>query len=416
MTRITFIMPTFNRADYIAESLDSVLSQIGADDDMIIVDDGSTDSTEAAVAPYLGRVRYLKQENAGKSVALNRALAETAARYIWICDDDDLLNPGVVEPMVEKMERSAIDVLFGRYTRFTETTGQRQDLGTGYWPDLSQGSPSRHILEDAFVMHNATLVRRDAYAELGGFDEAMLRSQDYEMFVRLAISHSIAFVDRQIFLQRKHPGHRGPAKIAHSAGASDSVWEQYDRRIFENLRDVVPPEYFTSMFDSSVAALAQRAGVLQRACILARHGLWDDALIDCLVAAEIAPEMRLHPLEIAICRRFTAGKHGFAGLLAPANASRFARLCRAGGQGRSVAAEISRGLFWRVRQADDGMRRLALQHLIKLRSILALALRGLPDRHLPAADLCEITPDPAIGAQALARWAVHRDGIIAPTG
>ena len=91
MTRISFIMPTFNRADYIGESIETILTEMSADDELVVVDDGSVDHIEAAIAPYFGRLRYVRQDNAGKSVALNRGLSLTSGEYVWICADDDLL-------------------------------------------------------------------------------------------------------------------------------------------------------------------------------------------------------------------------------------------------------------------------------------------------------------------------------------
>ncbi|MEC7399348.1 MAG: glycosyltransferase family 2 protein [Pseudomonadota bacterium] len=84
MKRISFIMPSFNRAGYIAESIESVHAQMQADDELLVVDDGSTDDTESAVAPYLDRLRYVRQDNAGKAAALNRAMGMTSGAYVWI--------------------------------------------------------------------------------------------------------------------------------------------------------------------------------------------------------------------------------------------------------------------------------------------------------------------------------------------
>jgi addiction module HigA family antidote len=110
MTRISFIMASFNRAGFIAESIESVLAQMSAEDELVVVDDGSTDDTCEAIRPYLDRLRYQRQENAGKSVALNRGLGMTSGRYVWICDDDDLLLPGCVELLVsEFMEPLKLD-------------------------------------------------------------------------------------------------------------------------------------------------------------------------------------------------------------------------------------------------------------------------------------------------------------------
>lgn len=404
MTRISFIMPTFNRAAYIAESIETVVAQMRGDDELVVVDDGSSDDIPAAIAPYLGHLRYVRQDNAGKSVALNRAVGLTSGQYVWICDDDDLLLPGCVDLLMTTMESTGADMVFGRYTRFHVEHGQQVDMGTGYWPDLSSGSPQRHILEDAFVMHNAALVRREVYDRLGPFDPEMLRSQDYEMFTRIALCCDIRYVDRMVFLQRKHPGDRGPAAIVHGAGKSNEVWERFDRRIFERLRDLVPLDFFVSMFDSPDAALAQRAGLLQRACILARHGLWADALSDCARAASACENHPLHPLEIATCRRMTAGKHGFAGLLEATSAAAIGSL-RQTRVGRAIAGEIARGLFWRLRSDDTDARKAALRHLLHIPNAATLAARMLrKGKGSTVPHLREREPDLAANKDALQHW------------
>ena len=409
MTRISFIMPSYNRANYIAESIESVLAQMQADDELLVVDDGSSDDTEAAVAPYLDRLRYVRQDNAGKSVALNRAMGMTSGAYVWICDDDDLLLPGAVDALVGAITQSGADMAFGRYTRFRMENGQRIDIGTGYWPDLSAGSVARHLFEDAFAMHNGSLVRRATYDRLGPFDTAMLRSQDYEMFVRIALSSSIVYVDRDIFLQRKHDGDRGPAAITHKAGKSDAMWVDFDRKIFARLRDLVPEAFFTSMFAGPDDTLRRRAGLLQRACILARHGLWDAALGDCERARAVASDTPLHPLEIAICRRMSAGKHGFAGMRATENAAALSALARTNRIGAAIAGEIYRGLFWRLRGEAPGDRAAALKVLAKPSALVSLLRRRLSrderaDARPADQSLRETVPDFATAQDALRAW------------
>jgi hypothetical protein len=255
------------------------------------------------------------------------------------------------------------------------------------------------------VMHNSALVQREAYARLGPFDPEMLRAQDYEMFARIALSCSIKYVDRIVFLQRRHPGDRGPAAIVHGAEKSNEVWERFDRRIFERLRDLVPLDFFVSMFDSPDAALSRRAGLLQRACILARHGLWADALGDCALAASACEGHPLHPLEIASCRRMTAGKHGFAGLLSADNAAALRRLTRQSRVGRAIGGEISRGLFWRLWSDDADARKEALRHLLHMPNAATLAARMLgAGKGGTVSQLREREPDLAVTKDAVQQW------------
>ena len=352
MTRISFIMPTFNRAAYIAESVQSVISQMAPDDELVVIDDGSTDDTGSVLQQFAGRLRYIRQENAGKSVALNRGLAITGGSFVWICDDDDLLLPGAVDRLLAVAEQTGADMAFGRYTRFRHENGTRIDMGTGYWPDLSLGAPARHILEDAFVMHNAAIVRRSAYKRVGPFDPVMLRSQDYEMFVRLALTSRIVGIDDVVFAQRKHEGDRGPARIAHRAGRSEQVWEKFDRLIFARVRRHVSLDYFAGLFDADHAEFAHRAGLLQRGCIMGRHGLWAEALDDFEEAAIVSPQSPLHAIEQQIVRRTVAGKHGFSSLVARPALQRALDLCQRGPAGEEILGQLARGMVWRVRGQD----------------------------------------------------------------
>ncbi len=353
VTRISFIMPTYNRAPLIGDSLRAICAQMTEDDEILVVDDGSTDGTGQVIEALDLPVRYVAQENKGKSAALNRALAMTDGHYIWICDDDDLLCADAVRTLFQEAETTKVEMVFGKYTRFRLQDGEKVDLGVGYWPDLSSGSLARHILEDAFAMHNATLTRRSAYDRIGCFNEDYLRSQDYEMYVRMAVQATMSYVDSVIFEQRKHDSARGPGKIRHSAGNSEDIWKQFDRKIFENLWSAVPLDFYKSMMDGERDDLVLRAAHLQRAAIMARHDLWHYALEDIEAAAWISPDVPLQALEEDICRRAVSGKHGFAGILDSQIVHRLDLLNRRTNKlGKSIVINLALGMLWRYRQSD----------------------------------------------------------------
>lgn len=368
LPRISFIVPTFNRARYLGEALGSIIPQMAADDELLVIDDGSTDGTAEVLSGLGPKVRTMRQANAGKAVALNRGLAETSGRYVWICDDDDVLRPNAVSRLVKALESSEAGFAFGRYTRFSNgADGGRQDLGTGYWPDLTGGSLTRHILEDAFVMQNAALVRREVYNAVGPFAEAMPRSLDYEMFARLAVACPSIYVDRVLFDQRKHEGVRGPAALLHAASQSDNVWHEYDRRIFENLYAHAPLAHFEAMFACDDPALRRRAALLQRAAIMARHACWAEAIADIGSAAAIPGA--LDPGEISICRRALAGKHLFASLPGSIHEAALRRLAT-GATGREIVTQMFAGTLWRIRRGSTQERRVTLA---AMRGVLGLA-------------------------------------------
>src|SRR5580704_10876157 len=98
--RVSVVIPAYNCGPYIAEALDSVLGQSLAPDEIVVVDDGSTDDTPERVAAYVGRVRYVRQANERVAAARNRGIAETSGELIAFLDSDDVWHPAKLERQV----------------------------------------------------------------------------------------------------------------------------------------------------------------------------------------------------------------------------------------------------------------------------------------------------------------------------
>ena len=350
MSTISVIIPTYNRKGFLQEALEAVQAQTRPVDQIIIWDDGSSDGTDQMIAEVdEPRLLYHHAQNAGKSAALNNAMRLATGDYIWICDDDDLAMPDAAQKLADVLDAdAAIGIAGGSYQRFRDTPQGREIDGPGYWPDLSTGTPLRHLLEDIFLFQNATLVRRSCYDQVGPFREDLARSIDYEMLIRLAVRFPIHMSLDVMFLQRKHDGDRGPARMRHAASSSEQVWAAQDRVVFESLRDHLPLSLFLAMF-AGTGVLPRRAAHLQRACVFARHDLWQDALRELRQAAKIAPDTLLTAEEIAICRRAVSGKHGVH--MTPAHFTMIRELRETGPAGVHIAASLGRGLLWSLRKA-----------------------------------------------------------------
>jgi len=359
---ITAIVPTYNRAAYLAEALAALAGQTRPVAEILVWDDGSVDGTEAVAraaaaqgpGTHPGQVRYFRSENGGKSRALNAALREARGDYVWICDDDDIALPDAAERLAAPLDAdTAVGLSGGSYRRFRTdpATGARIESGPGYWPDLGAGSILRHLLEDIFLFQNATLARRACYAEVGPFREDLPRSIDYDMIVRLAARFPIAMGEDPVFLQRKHDGARGPAAARHAAARSEEVWKATDRAIFAAFRTRLPLALYEAMYEGADAGAVRRAALLQRACVYARRTDWPAALEDFSAAAAIRPEARLSSTEYAICRRAMSGKHGCDEALAAPVRRRLAALARGSVAGADIVRALLRGLVWRARAA-----------------------------------------------------------------
>ena len=375
MPSITAIVPTYNRATFLCEALDSLVGQTRPVDEIIVWDDGSTDGTEQAVAGMAGPIRYFRSANGGKARALNAALDEARGDLIWICDDDDLALPDAAERLAGLLaETPAAGAAAGSYTRFSDDpqTHGRTESGPGYWPALGQGSVLRHLLEDIFLFQNATLVRRTLYEKVGPFREDLARSIDYDMVVRLALNAPVVVTEEVVFKQRKHDGERGPESARHAAARSDEVWKAADRAVFEPFRESVPLELYTRFFDGD---LAPRAGRLQRGCVYARRTDWARAIEDFNAAAAMDGGTDLARVERDICRRAMAGKHGIAEAMMPEMRQRLGRLAQSGPVGARIAQSLARGMVWRIRHAVKSGDLQGAARMAQFTAALSLAAR-----------------------------------------
>ena len=149
MGLVSIIMPSYNTAEYIGQSIKSVLAQTYKNWELIIVDDCSTDNTDEVVAKYLGdkRIKYLKNEkNSGAAVSRNRALRETKGKWIAFLDSDDLWSKHKLEWQIRFMEENGYHFSYTNYAEMDESgndtgitvTGPKRITKTGMfnycWP------------------------------------------------------------------------------------------------------------------------------------------------------------------------------------------------------------------------------------------------------------------------------------------
>ncbi len=184
---VAAILPTFNRAALLHECLDSLLAQTRQLDQIVVVDDGSADGTQAVLSHYAGRITILRQNNEGKAAALNHALKLVTCDYVWICDDDDIAEPYAAEVLADALDKDpGAGFSYAPFRRFLDRDGTREILPMSYWPEKHLDDVLHRSLERYFIQQFASLVRRGVYSEVGPFDAALLRSQDYDMMLRIA--------------------------------------------------------------------------------------------------------------------------------------------------------------------------------------------------------------------------------------
>ena len=206
---VSVIIPTYRHQDLICHTLESVFLQTFRDFEVIVVNDGSPDQTEAIVAPLAanGKIRYFAQQNAGQAAARNRGSVEARGKFLAFLDDDDLWPPNKLEWQVKYLEANpGVGVVAGWCEDFRDRIP-----GLGAEPTFAsgpKGSVDIMLLArgNPLTSPGQTLIRADLFRELGGFDPDLSGAEDYDFWFRAVRRNRIEIVPRVALFYRSHPG------------------------------------------------------------------------------------------------------------------------------------------------------------------------------------------------------------------
>ncbi|MDP3850158.1 MAG: glycosyltransferase [Luteolibacter sp.] len=190
---VSIVIPTYNREATIVAAVESALAQTHRNLEVIVVDDGSVDSTLEVLAAYENRISIIRQANAGPSAARNRGVNASRGEVIAFLDSDDQWKPTKIERQVALMKRGgsgmcccvcnarvmgADGALVGDTFDFA---GLRFDFAEGEWTNPQE------VLATRFLLFNQVVaVRREAFDRVGGFNEKLRLLEDYELSLRLS--------------------------------------------------------------------------------------------------------------------------------------------------------------------------------------------------------------------------------------
>jgi glycosyltransferase involved in cell wall biosynthesis len=188
--RISAVIPAFNRGRTIGRAIESALAQTRPPIEIVVVDDGSTDNTAAAVATYGDSVRYVYQPNAGASAARNRGVESATAPWVAFLDSDDYWSDDHLERMAEAISATAGAAAFYFADMVT-------DDGTSWWEMSGFLAPMGHclvadatdwvLLDVQPTMLQSSVFNRERYREAGGLWTALQTRHDTHLFFLMGI-------------------------------------------------------------------------------------------------------------------------------------------------------------------------------------------------------------------------------------
>lgn len=202
---VSVIMTVYNAGKYLTPAVESLLAQTFRDFELVVVENGSTDSSKELLGHYRDtRLRVVDlPRNIGRTSALIRALGEASGDLVAVQDADDVSAAGRLASQVSYMSEHADCVLLGSHARFIDASGAV--VGT-FTPPAAQDEVYQMMACANPIAHSAAMYRRKVAIEVGGYPPGFLFSQDYGLWLRLARCGKVANLPATLVDIRKHGG------------------------------------------------------------------------------------------------------------------------------------------------------------------------------------------------------------------
>jgi GT2 family glycosyltransferase len=206
--QVTVLMPVRDGESYLGDAIDSVVRQSFTDWELLVVDDGSTDSTPELVAAYADkdrRIRSLRLPRTGIVAALNRGVAEARAPLIARLDADDIAHDDRLRLQVERMRSEPGLVLLGTWAEIVDPAGKV----VSHWrPKAETGLLQSSLRRSNPFIHSSVVYRAEAARDVGIYRAVFEAAEDYDLWLRLAAIGTIANIPRHLITYRLFPATR----------------------------------------------------------------------------------------------------------------------------------------------------------------------------------------------------------------
>ncbi len=197
MPKVSVIIPTYNRAKNLIQSIDSVMNQTYQDLEIIIVDDGSTDNTKEVLSKYDGKVRYFYQENRGVSAARNIGIKESRGEFIAFLDSDDSWLGNKLEQQMKLFQYDPSVSLQYSYARYLDKANNIEFIR----PKNVSKSFKDFLYEDTVLPTSSVVLKKSVLEEVGMFDEGLPGIEDYDLWLRCSRKFKIGFIPETLVLK-----------------------------------------------------------------------------------------------------------------------------------------------------------------------------------------------------------------------
>jgi glycosyltransferase involved in cell wall biosynthesis len=221
---VSIVTPTYNQANFLRDTIESVLGQDYPHVEHIILDDGSTDATPRILAEYTGRVAWESQPNMGQTPTINKGWQRCRGEILTWLNSDDTLLTGALQKAVEYLrQRPEVGVVFGD-TLFTEEDGT----------PIERSEPRGEFDYEKFVVEcenpiaqPSAFIRRSVVEDVGALDPHYYYFMDWDFWLRAGARHRIEYVPELFSTYRLHSESKTVAQAARAAPELERMYEKY---------------------------------------------------------------------------------------------------------------------------------------------------------------------------------------------
>jgi glycosyltransferase involved in cell wall biosynthesis len=203
--RVSVIIPVYNCERYVCAAVESVLAQTYPLHEIIVVDDGSTDTTCAALDRHRDSITYIYQKNAGEPSARNTGIRRASGEYVAFLDADDLWLPEKLRAQMEQFEvHPEYGLVYTDMMTFNESGILVESVRASRGRVYCSGRIFPQLFQETLFGSGSVVFRKACIETAGVFDESFLIGSDYEMWLRMARYFEFGYVDKPLLQYRQH--------------------------------------------------------------------------------------------------------------------------------------------------------------------------------------------------------------------
>lgn len=215
-------MPVYNSERFLNEAISSVLKQSYDDIELVIINDGSTDNSDRIIRNYISndKVKYISKANSGPANTRNVGIKSSNGDYIAFLDSDDVWLAHKIETQIKRLNETDADIIYSRRSIIDEHSNIICEHDER---KLYAGSILNELYVDNFVCLSSVLLKNEVFNRVGFFNEHMRMSEDYDFWLRAALSSRFEYVNEELLQYRIH-GLQASARYLERLIAVDEIY------------------------------------------------------------------------------------------------------------------------------------------------------------------------------------------------